>query len=180
MKKTILFIAWALILGSCSSPKYAYNFDHYDYNSGKKNSISQKIVTSESTTPTSPILIKHEQVVASSTSTPTTFPENTAVVVDKKVIAEKIASLSKAERSQLKKDLRSELNTYKKAKKSGDNIQSVHATNQWDHDLKMAAIFGAIGLVLSLFYGVSPVFWVLGVVAIVIAVVFLIKWLSRQ
>lgn len=179
MKKLILFLAWALILGSCSSPKYAYNFDHYDYNSGKKNSFSQKIETSESTAPTSPILIKREQLVASSTSAPTTF-SNAAVAVDKKVVAEKIASLSKAERSQLKKDLRSELNTYKKAKKSGDNIQSAHATNQWDHDLKMAAIFGAIGLVLSLFYGVSPVFWVLGVVAIVIAVVFLIKWLSRQ
>ena len=36
MKKYLLLIASVLLLAACSSPKYAYYFDHYDYNSGKK------------------------------------------------------------------------------------------------------------------------------------------------
>jgi hypothetical protein len=49
-----------------------------------------------------------------------------------------------------------------------------------DKDLKMAAIFGSVGLVLTFLGGVNSVFWVLGVIAIVIGVVFFIRWLSRQ
>src|SRR3989337_162878 len=37
MKKYVLLIASVLLLSACSTPKYAYYFDHYDYNSGKKH-----------------------------------------------------------------------------------------------------------------------------------------------
>ena len=49
-----------------------------------------------------------------------------------------------------------------------------------DNDLKLAIIFGAVGLTLTLFGGINEAFWILGVISIVVGVVFLIKWLVRQ
>ncbi len=49
-----------------------------------------------------------------------------------------------------------------------------------DHDLKLAIIFGAVGLTLTLFGGVNEVFWILGVIAFVVGVVFFVKWVVRQ
>jgi hypothetical protein len=44
----------------------------------------------------------------------------------------------------------------------------------------MAAIFGAIGVGLSILFGVSEIIGFIGFAAVVIALVFLIKWLLRQ
>jgi dihydroxyacetone kinase-like predicted kinase len=179
MKTIVLLLAGALIFAACSSPKYAYHFDHYDYNSGKK-AATTVATTTEGHRSTSPLLLPSESAMASSSQLPVTQLQTVAPVIDKKLIAERITAMSKAERKQLKKDLKEEMKKYSQMKKSPENVEAVKAIKAWDHDLKMAAIFGAIGLVLSLFYGVSPVFWVLGVIAIVVALVFLIMWLSRQ
>ena len=180
MKKIILLMAGGLMIASCSTPKYAYHFDHYDYNSGKKHAVAQTTTNTAEAAEVSPLIIPEQSMVASVATSPVPVSAKNITPADQKAIAEKIASLSKAERKDLKKELKEEMKKMVKAKKSGDNFETVKATKQWDHDLKMAAIFGAVGLVLSLFYGVSPVFWVLGVIALVVAIVFLIKWISRQ
>ena len=49
-----------------------------------------------------------------------------------------------------------------------------------DNDLKMALIFAVVAIVLSAFGGVNSIFWILGVIATVVAIVFFIKWLAEQ
>jgi uncharacterized membrane protein len=180
MKNILLLLAGVLTLASCSSPKYAYHFDHYDYNSGKKQAVAKnEKPVSAIEQQSSPIVLQNQALTADATSTTpvmNTAKENNPVV-NKKAITEKIASMSKAER----KDLKSNLKKYIKAvKKNPDQGADVNATKEWDHDLKMAAIFGAIGVVLTALGGVNTIFWVIGVVALVIGLVFLIKWLARQ
>jgi hypothetical protein len=177
MKKLFLLVIAALAAGACSSPKYTYHFDHYDYNSGRK----QVATASAEPVSASPVLISDENIASTSASiSPVPTPITEEKQVDKQAIAQKIAALSKHERNELKKDIKSQLTKYSKLKKSPDHVGSVNATKEWDRDLKLAAIFGAVGLVLSLFSGVNSVFWVLAVIALVIGVVFLIKWLARQ
>jgi hypothetical protein len=65
-------------------------------------------------------------------------------------------------------------------KKDAKHGEVVKAKKEWDHDLKMAVIFGVVAILLTAFYGISPVFWILGVISLVIAVVFFIQWVSRQ
>lgn len=183
MKKLFLLLSSALLIAACSSPKYSYNFDYYDYNSGKKHvapSTAQvtPVVTSVEETP-SPLVVDQRTLVADASPAPV-IVEKTISKTDKEAIAKKISALSTAERKSLVKDLKTELKKYKKSKRAGDYGASVNATKVWDHDLKLAAIFGAIGLVLTLFAGINTAFWVLGVIAFVIGVVFLIKWLARQ
>ena len=182
MKNLFLLIIAALFFAACSSPKYTYNFDYYDYNSGKKPSVAQQKVEPAQTSPVevaevSPLILEQQPVVADAGTTPVLENKKTVVTPDAKAIAEKVASMSKSERKELKKNLKEYI---KSAKKNTSDGASVNASKQMDHDLKLAAIFGAVGLVLTLLGGINTVFWVLGVIALVIGVVFFIKWLARQ
>jgi hypothetical protein len=49
-----------------------------------------------------------------------------------------------------------------------------------DNDLKLAAIFGAVGIVGLMLGGATDVFWIIGGIALLVGVVFLVKWLVRQ
>jgi hypothetical protein len=174
MKNILTLIAGALLFTACSSPKYAYYFDKYDYNSGRKSAVSKVEVPSQ--TETSPLSVTPETLTASASVTPEPATVHPNLEVAKKEAAEKLASMSKRE----KKEFKQELKKYIKSVKKADSGKGVHATKVWDHDLKMAVIFGVIAVVLTALYGVSPVFWILGIVSLVVAVVFLIQWLSRQ
>jgi hypothetical protein len=177
MKSIIKLIAGALIFTACSSPKYSYYFDKYDYNSGRKNTVAKS--EAELKNAESPLVISSETMSASATSEQVIIekaPSAQEVEAAKKELTEKFSSMTKAEKKEFKKDLKK----YVKSIKRKDSGQSVHATKAWDHDLKMAAIFGAIAIVLTALWGVSPVFWILGIVSLVVALVFLIQWLSRQ
>lgn len=179
MKTILSLIVSALLFAACSSPKYSYHFDHYNYNSGKKQTVAQNASAKEvevAKDETSPLLINNEAPVeASAKPSVVITPQKTnAVSVDQKTIAQKISSLSKTDRKGLKNELKRYI---KDTKKSG---ATVNATKVMDHDLRLAAIFGAVGLVLTLLGGVNSVFWILGVIALVIGVVFFIKWIARQ
>ena len=86
----------------------------------------------------------------------------------------------KLRKKEFRKELKSEIKKYIKAKKSGDNIASITDTKVLDHDLKMALIFGIVAILLTAFAGLNPVFWILGVISAVIAIVFLISWIADQ
>lgn len=186
MRKYYLLLGMAL--AACSSPKYVYHFDHYDYNSGRKLQTKEIPVNStEAVAEASPLVTEQEDLVASTASAPVTVKEKTTLpsapvtkAEAKSAFEKKYRSMTKAERKEFRQAVKHEIKNYMKAKKEGDHGASVAATSELDRDLKLAIIFGAVGLTLTLFGGVTEVFWVLGVIAIVIGLVFFIQWLMRQ
>ena len=88
--------------------------------------------------------------------------------------------MSKRERKDFRKELKNEIKNYTKVLTADDHGASVKATKQLDDELKLAIIFGAIGITLTVLGGISTVFWVLGVVGLAIGLVFFIRWISRQ
>lgn len=183
MKKYLLLIASMLMLAACSTPKYAYYFDHYDYNIGKKKTESPKTIIAQNMLATpemSPLRINQDAVVASAESRIMNVEKVPVTANDKKTFEKKYSTMSRSEKKEFRKELKSEIKKFIKAKKSGDNIASISDTKVLDHDLKMALIFGIVAILLTALYGVNPVFWILGVISAVIAIVFLISWIADQ
>jgi len=183
MKKYLLLFTSVLLLASCSSPKYTYNFDHYDYNSGKKKVQSPETRLAQTSLPTpelSPLQLNQDAVTASAASRIKNAENIPVMVKDRSLFEKKYNTLSKTEKKEFRKELKSEFKKMIKAKKSGESITSITGNKAMEYDLKMALIFGIVGIVLSAFGGVNSVFWILGVISIVIAFVFLIKWLAEQ
>jgi hypothetical protein len=86
--------------------------------------------------------------------------------------------MSKEEKKAFRKEAKAQIKQYVKAAKSGDKTQMAEASKALDKDLKLAAIFGAVGIVALLIGG--DVFWVIGGIALLIGVVFFVMWLARQ
>jgi hypothetical protein len=178
MKHLVTLVVSVLVLASCSTPKYTYNFDYYDYNSGRKKAEAERLVAqSETVTPpaadgeVSPLSLAPEEAVASAR-------DASPAPIAKPVPAKKYTDMSKAEKKEFRKTVKKEFKTYLKAKK-GDGAVGKE-TQALDYNLKMAIIFGAVALTLSFFGGVNSVFWIASVIALVIGVVFFIKWIAEQ
>ena len=192
MKTVPLVIVFALMLAACATPKYSYNFDYYNYNSGKKAKASEKVVVAGVSRPESvpePLEVSEEDIIESPlihVDEPVASSDNgvsdadvTVPVMDKIAFEKKYSEMSKSERKGFKKALKSEIRNLVNSNKD-DNGASVDEAKAMDHDLKMALIFGAVALTLSFFGGVNSIFWILSVVSLVVAVVFFIKWIAEQ
>lgn len=170
MKRILLILAAIAFMASCSSPKYTYNFDHYNYNAGKKKASSVNEVIAND----GPQAIQPEMLTASS--------DNEVLVVAS--VAETKASPAKKTYAQMTKVERKALRSYLKAdvknsiKAKKESIKSATSTKGMDGDLKLAAIFGAVG-VAGLIIG-GDVFYIIGGLALLIGVVFFVKWVIRQ
>lgn len=183
MKKYLLLLASVLLLAACSSPKYAYYFDHYDYNSGKKTVETPGIQVAQTTiaTPEMSVLQLDREAVTASAESRIKVVESVPVMVkEKALLQEKYASLSRTEKKEFRKELKSEVKRIIKAKKSGESIASIASSMQMEQDLKLALIFGIVGIVLTALGGVNSIFWILGTISLVVAIVFLIKWIAEQ
>lgn len=202
MKHILLLVAAILIVTACSSPRYTYNFDYYDYNSGRKHHakavqpIDEKqehpLMLEERTLVASaaPIVLTEEDIPIEKTAAKASKPSKAALAETKAaeiaakenaaLLAKRYKELSKSQRKEFKQELKKQFKRYMKAKRTGDTVAANNATSTMDQDLKMAIIFGAVGLTLTLFGGINEAFWILGVIAIVVGVVFLVKWLVRQ
>lgn len=206
MKHILLLAAAILIVTACSSPRYTYNFDYYDYNSGRKHHHAKSApskteneehpLTLEERTlvaSAAPIVLTEEDIAADKAAAKpakVSKPSKAALAETKKaeaaakenaaLLAKRYKELSKSQRKEFKAELKKQFKRYMKAKRTGDTIAANNATSNMDQDLKMAIIFGAVGLTLTLFGGINEAFWILGVIAIVVGVVFLVKWLVRQ
>lgn len=174
MKSRILIPVAVIMFWACSTPRYSYHFDTYDYNSGRKQSSGS--TSGDQASETSPVLMDNPvlEARADAIADPSIRPASG------KTESSVTPAITRTERKEIKKDLKNLVKEYSKLKKKSDHVGTSQASKQMDHDLKMAAIFGAVGLLLSLLGGVHTLFWVLGVVALVIGVVFLIKWIARQ
>lgn len=189
MKNVSIFIGSVLLLCACSTPRYNYKFSYYDYNSRRKASqpapAAPVVVAGQSELPSLPVipaedvpespLILQSEPIASVSQDPVTA--NPGFTVEKAAFEKKYKEMSKSERREFRKSLKTEVKNLIKAKKNGDSVDEVKVM---DHDLKLAIIFGAVALTLSFFGGVNSVFWVLSVVSLVVAVVFFIKWIAEQ
>jgi uncharacterized membrane protein len=190
MRKYLWLLGVTLLAAACSTPKYTYHFDHYDYNSGRKQKqqeITSSSVTTDSTEHQSPLALQTETMVASADEkvlVPAAPVAETKRVATKEeaaaILAKKYNSLSREGKKEFRQTVKKQMKAYAKAKREGDSVAAEQAVKALDNDLKLAIIFGAVGLTLTLFGGVNEAFWVLGVIAIVIGVVFLVKWVVRQ
>ncbi len=175
--KKIIYLMMVGLLAGCASPKYTANFRYYKSNSGFAGGYGELKPKESVLTPAKP-----EILVASSGKEAGVITEHASIAASKPaltVVGKTYRQMGKAERREFRHDLKKEIKSYMKTRKAA-GVESVKNTKAMDHDLKLAIIFGAIGLTLELFGGIDTVFWVLGVIAIVIGVVFLVKWLVRQ
>lgn len=174
MKSKITFLLAIVLLASCSAPKYAYYFDHHDYNAGRKPAQAKASVTPVQEE-SSILTVDPQTLTASTSDSPVLIEEKAAVVPasEKKVT---YAQMTKAEKKAFRKEVGKEIKSYIAAKKKMNSIQATKAG--MDHDLKLAAIFGAVGIV-GLIIG-GDVFWIIGGIALLIGVVFFVKWIIRQ
>lgn len=182
MRKYLLLLMAVAVLASCSAPKYAYHFDSYDYNSGKKKSAvaatEQAPAQDQVSAEASPLVVQEETMVASADENAVVLAEPSAIEAQKEAIAKRYKEMSKTEKKEFRKAAKAQIKAYTKAVKSGDKAQIAATAKAMDNDLKLAAIFGAVGLVCLLIGG--DAFWVIGGISLIIGVVFFVMWLTRQ
>ena len=175
MKSKITLLLAVVVLASCSGPKYAYYFDHHDYNAGKKQTPTQAQVSL--TSEVSPLAVDPQELVASTSGAPLAAAEVSAEPV---VVKKTYMQMTKAEKKTFRKELGKQIKSYVAEKKKMKKMNSVESAKagSMDHDLKLAIIFGAVGIV-GLIIG-GDVFWIIGGIALLIGVVFFVKWIIRQ
>ncbi len=169
MKKILCVIVTAIVASACTSPKYTASFNSYDKHSNSQAAAKSDAVVAE------PVQIAQPELLASTSSAPAELK-----AAPKEEVRKTYIQMTKTERKALRTHLKSEVKSYVKQQKKNLGIESTKATGAWDNDLKMAAIFGAVGIVLGAFISSNSVIGIIGLAAIIIALVFLIKWLVRQ
>jgi len=169
MKRTLLFLSGLALIVSCSAPKYTYNFDHYNYNGGKKKApANETVVLNEGPQSIQPEMLTASAAIETAPIAPLAETKTTPV---KKTYAQ----MDKTERKQLRSYLKAEVKHSVNAKKA---TAEASAAKGMDGDLKLAVIFGAVGIV-GLIIG-GDVFYIIGGIALLIGVVFFVKWVIRQ
>jgi hypothetical protein len=165
MKKIYYLILTTAVVSACSTPKYTASFNSYEPHATK--SALKPIETPL------PAVNNSEVVLASISSAPVEISTN-APFVSKKTYVQ----MTKSERKALRNHLRSEIRSYVKERKNASIESDQSVKRGMDNDLKLAAIFGAVGIVALIISG--NVFYIIGGIALIIGVVFFVKWLVRQ
>jgi len=166
--KKILYLFVLTLMASCSSNKYAANFNYYKTNSGFAGGYGELKITETAIAP-----IESAKLIASTDEKAIILDEAPSAKEERKTYVQ----MNKTERKALRQYLKKEMKTLGKAKKS-ESVESVSSTKAMEKDLKLASIFGAVGIV-GLIIG-GDVFYIIGAIALLIGVVFFVKWLVRQ
>jgi len=169
MKNLLYVLIIAIVASACSGPKYTASFNSYD-----KHVNNQVAAKSEAIVVTPAPAAQPEQFLASTSNTPAVLKSD----APKEEVRKTYIQMTKTERKALRTDLRSDIKTYVKEQKKNMGIESAKSTSAMDNDLKLASIFGAVGIV-AMFIG-GDVFYIVGAIALLVGVVFLVKWLVRQ
>lgn len=168
MKAKLLLLIVVVFGAACSAPKSTFHFSYHDYQAGKKAAKLQEVQLAQPAAPSNEVASLEATLPATVLDNPApTQPEN-------KVVATPAAT--RAEQKALLKEVKQQVKSAVKQVKK----MSPPAPQAMDNDLKMAAIFGAVGIGLGLLFGVSEIIGFVGFVAIVVALFFLIRWLLRQ
>ncbi len=166
--KKILYLFILGLMASCSSPKYAANFNYYKSNSGFAGGYGELKTKETVIAPIEPA-----KLMASTDEKAIILEEAPATSEASKTYLQ----MNKTERKALRQYLKKEMKTIVKVKKT-ESVESVSGTKALENDLKLAAVFGAVGIVGLLIGG--NVFYIIGAIALLIGVVFFVKWLVRQ
>lgn len=170
-----------LFLASCSSPRYTYNFDYYDYNSGRKELPNTQVNESLLANETEPLKMDRNQLMAAAEPDIVKNSQGSSSFSEEAPTATKTyKELSRSEKKQLRSELKDYIKNHSKKLKTSDEVASVNATKQLDDDLKLAIIFGAVGITFAILGGINTVFWVIGVIGLIVGLVFFIRWISTQ
>ncbi|MFM8911628.1 MAG: lipoprotein [Flammeovirgaceae bacterium] len=170
MKKILSILSLAAVLAACSTPKYAAHFPSSSVETGYHKVTVASAETQQATPNGQPAEMLTASVAAAPVAT-------TTAEVQKQVKAA-FQKLSKEEKKEVRQLLKKEIKALAKSGKKEASVSATTARGGMDHDLKLAAIFGAVGLVGLLIGG--NVFTVIGAIAMIIGVVFFVKWLMRQ
>ena len=153
-------------LASCSTPKYTYYFDHQNPRAGRISHPEKEM----SVPSIDPLMLS-----AATSAVPVTFAETTKPLTPAK---KTYAQMNKVERNALRNYLKKEVQIVVGVHRKLGSVESAKATQGMDNDLELAAIFGAVGLA-GLIMG-GDVFTVIVALALLIGVVFFVKWIIRQ
>lgn len=182
MKKILYILLAVLVASACSSPKYTASFNNYDKYVSNQSAVKSTVVVAEPISEpvtiaqsiTEPVTIAQpEPLLASTSSAPVELK-----AAPKEEVRKTYIQMTKTERKVLRTHLRSEIKSYVKEQKKNLGVESTQANAAMDNDLKLAAIFGAVGIV-AMFIG-GDVFYIIGGIALIVGVVFFVKWLVRQ
>jgi hypothetical protein len=177
MKIRLLTLACVALCAACSAPGIAYKFDYHDYNAGRKTKdVKQEVASNPGPVPVQPEVLVAMEPMGDKPATSIESIGKSVVIADGKTYEQ----MTKKERRELRREVKKEIKSVLKKKDSKDNVTTVEAKSALDKDLKLAAIFGAVGLIGLILSGISVAFAVIGGVALIIGVVFLVKWLIRQ
>jgi hypothetical protein len=176
MKFHQVLLSAFVFLTACSSPKYVYHFDHYDYNSGRKADAHLKELPVEE----NPLALDEKTLVVSATAEPLIIAEkkeapNSSV----KDMAAKFKTMSKQEKKEFRKELKRELINYSKENvlKKNDGVDGIEATQKFDTLVGLAIAFGVAGIVMLMLTGNA--FWVAGAICLVAGAFFFVKWVGN-
>jgi hypothetical protein len=177
MKFHQVLLSAFIFVTACSSPKYVYHFDRYDYNVGKRSQPKEVAVIEEN-----PLLLDEKNLVVSSAAEPIAIAEKQHVpFTTVKEVAEKFKTMSKHEKKQFRKELRKELVNYSKKSvlKKNDGVDAVKATQKFDTLVALAIVFGGAGIVLIMLANISNAFWIAGAISLVVGAFFFVKWVAN-
>ena len=176
MIKSLLLLSAGLIMAACSAPKYTYHFDRYNYNDGRKNDVSVARNIPEQ----SPLILDEGDLTAITSAVGLAGVETESPDAAPSHARTGYKTMTKAERKAFRKEIKTQIQRYAREVKSGKTGASVTATTELDDELKLAIIFGAVGITLTVLGGINTIFWVLGIVGLVIGLVFFIRWVQTQ
>lgn len=165
MKNRIILALAVVILASCSAPKYSYYFSHQKQG---QVAVQTPVSSSAETVSEDPLLL-----TASTSEAPLVISKTATAPVIKKTYLQ----MNRSERKMLRHQLKADIKSYIAAKKNFNSVKGAQASGM-DHDLKLAIIFGAVGVVGLLIGG--DVFYIVGAIMLLIGVVFFVKWVIRQ
>lgn len=166
--KNLLIVFVVALLAACSSSKQVAKFP------SSRVDVGYHVTKITNTQPEAAAMEEPSTLTASTSAQPVLVPTEEV----KNQVKEAYKKLSKQEKKEVRQLLKKEIKTITKNNKKTPNPDAVTARGGIDHDLKLAAIFGAVGLVGLLIGG--NVFTVIGAIALIIGVVFFVKWLIRQ
>ncbi len=177
MKFHQMLIAAAVFLTACSSPKYVYHFDQYDYNAGRKTQTPVTLEAEES-----PVLLPDDALVATTKSQPVLKNETKPMVLPapNTSVTEKVKAMSKTERKAFKKELKKDLKSLlKKDTKKGDSVDSEKRSKVFDTLVALSLVFGVAGMVLITLANISNAFWIVGAISLAIGAFLFVKWVAN-
>lgn len=168
MKRLFLLLSGMLVWASCSAPKMAYQFDTHRYQSVSKKENGPRAHFTPA--------IRPDEWVASAEPGLATAPAataQTAAGTPDRATQKKLQANSRAPR--LTKKIR-----VTEVAGGGNPQLKNDRTTDLDQDLKMAAVFGTLGIVGLLLSGLGEFFLFIGGLALLAGTFFFIRWLIRQ